>query len=245
MKSVQLALCVLVGACLAQVAQAVPFNFDAQTGTRPELMFVNFGEACFIRVEQPGQRYAHAHDLKPCFPAGDEVHVVVDEETGSLADECSKLNVLDNIIDYGQGTQGFTFKKPGLRELEGKEIASARTACGKLARAFETRRFDVYQQTVDTCRKLLGIKADCVLLKQTSAGVVVGFFLYLKATDPSSQCETLKAAQAQPANLVCTNPEERLGPDLRFRPSRELSQCPPLPPPPSSVPAYCSNPGKP
>jgi hypothetical protein len=198
-------------------------------------MYVNFAEACFL---WSGSRYEHAPNLSDCLAQGDDVHPYQDEQTRSLADQCSTLNTLSRI----QPDNSYTFAKLMLH-LDGKAIASAREACAQFVRVFADKPFDVYEKTVKSCRTKVGLAEDCVMLLGTSAGVLVGFFFYEQATDTQSQCETLKAAQAQPPNLVCTFPSERIGPDLRFRPSTDLSQCPPLPPP--SVSPACSDTGKP
>jgi hypothetical protein len=239
MKTLTFVLYVIVGLSQVQFAGAVAFRFDEPLGPHPQLMYVNFGEACFL---QSGKRYEHATNLSDCFAGGGDVQPYADEPTRSLADHCSKLNVLKYLTGYRDDVQSFTFSKL-VWELDGEDVASARAACGELARLFAAMPFDAYGKTVKDCRRMVGTTDDCVRLLRTGAGVVVGFFFFESASDVQSQCETLKARQAQPPNLICTLPWQRVGPDLRFRTTTELSKCPPLEPP--SVPPSCTDPKKP
>jgi hypothetical protein len=225
------------------LAQASSFSFKEPLGGHPKLMFINFGEACFLRLN--GHYEASPH-LEDCLEEeeGSGGQAYVNAPTRSLADDCSTLNAfvrMATITNNDEYVNSYSFTKLSLSELDGTGIARAREACGQLARVFAAMPFGEYGKAVKECRKMVGTPDDCVRLLRTTSGVVVGFFFYESANDQQSQCETLKATQAQPPNLVCTMPWERISPDLRFRAEKNLSECPPLEPP-RSVPPSCTDP---
>lgn len=225
MKPLTILFCVI--ACATQLAAAATFNFDEIVGDQRALMLLNFAKACFAKIDD---RYELFSGIDYCVGEGGHFYQYLDEPTNILAERCARLNV---VKYYFQGPENggsyVTFKK-SYSSLDSDTIVDSRAACAGLAQVFAAMPFNVYENTTKDCRKTLGIKENCVILQRTPTGVVAGFFYLVRANEVSSQCESLKAAQNQPPNMICTWSQARVGPDLRFRSTTELSKCPPLVP---------------
>jgi hypothetical protein len=224
-----------ITAALTNIAHGAAFNFDAVTGYKPAPMLLTFAEACFLKSDN--SYYQQAFPLSDCVGNGGNFAEYLNGTTSSLADRCSRLNVLKYYYHDPETTQSsFTFKL-SYDSLDRETIVDARAACAELVRQFTAMPFSVYGKTTKECRRMIGIVVDCLRVRQTPTGVIVGFFVTLSANEISSQCETLVAAQAQPPNLICASPLPRVSPDLRFRSVTSLSACPPLLP--VANPASC------
>ncbi len=227
---------------LYQHAYAATFSFKEPSVKQSALMLANFGEACFVWMPQNIYPFSHGHyepsaELSDCF--SDTVgQTYVDGATRELADKCSTLNVLIRITKREDEGDTYSFKKLSWN-LDGESIASAREACGQLVHAFAAMPFDQYGKAIKACEKLLRGLDECISLERTEYGIIVGFFFFEPANDVISQCETIKANQPQPPpNMFCTLPWKRF-PDLRFKPSLSLAECPPLETP--AVPPSCES----